>query len=175
MRSNLLDLTCDLAAAIRVVEPNGGSLAHMLVRLVGKQPALYPLDSLRPLLICCAATGYTHKLQENVISALRKMLSVPVRDPDDYTTHDIAWQCHCQDCTQVINWAQSRTNSRLHLTMAAQQLKHVESNLNAAHAPFNIETVNSLVLSKPTNLHEADSAIRERIQRDLDLLTTSKS
>jgi hypothetical protein len=173
----LLDATCDLAAAIRVVEPSGGNLARALILLISEQPTLYPLDSLGPLFAHCVWADYTNKLRENVVSAIRKIIYTFERDPDDYTVRNVIWQCKCTDCMQVINWAGLRTNAKLDLAMVERRRNHVEASLRAAHAPFGMETIKqglpySLVLSKPTNLHDADKATRERLQRDLDLLTT---
>jgi hypothetical protein len=175
LHGELLTIACELASAIRLVEPEGDELSRELLALVSAKPALYPLDTLAPLLACTAPGAGTQALRERVVGVLRERLAAPRRDPADHALRGIEWQCRCKDCMQAVNWAESATGSPLELAMAEGRREHVSAMLAAAGAPVATRTLKlgspyKLLLTKPRDLSAREQAMRERQQRDFDAL-----
>jgi hypothetical protein len=175
LRDELLATVCELAEALRPVEPSGGPLLHALLTCVSEQPRLYPLDTLAPLLISAAPAKDAQFLRTRVIDSLRTLLAETLRDPTDYALRDMEWRCRCKDCTVAITWAESPSGHPLELAIGEPRRKHVESQIEWAGAPVTMKTLKlgspyRLVLTKPTDLRARDQVVRKRRARDLAML-----
>jgi hypothetical protein len=174
-----LQALCDLAAALRL-SSNVAESVGLLVGQVLAHPLLYPLKSLRSLVMAMpanlskdASATTVKPLREAVQAALRQALAAPARRADDQTLDGIEWVCRCTDCTAAIAWAESAQAQSLTLAMAEARRGHVHDSLSAAAAPLVCTTLrqgspHKLVINKAPGLHDSRLERRRRWEADLE-------
>ena len=178
LRPGHRQVVCELAGALRRLPAKNVHLAALLDH-VAALPVLYPQQELARLAIALLAdadrNAAVDRLRESVVEALEAALARPPRGDDDWRMSGIEWQCHCGDCRQVVDWAESSVGEALVLAVAERRRSHVCEQLRTAGADLATATVrqgspHKLVVSKPSDLHSRDEALRQGWQRDLEQL-----
>ena len=163
-----LGWACELASALSHA-PTAAAQSAALLHHVGAHPTLYPLLQLAPLLQALPGDGApaeARQLRTAVVQALKQALAPPLPDDSDHRIEGIEWVCRCADCAPVIAWAASPGAAPLTLPMAEPRRQHVQEQLNAAAAPFAVDTLKqgrpySLIIHKPADLHQRLRAQRQ--------------
>lgn len=179
LQAGLLEAISELAQALVLRADAGERHLQALIDQILANPALYPPQSLRPVVEATGALGarwpVNATLQMQVISALRTALAEPGRAPHDHSLRSITWTCNCTDCAGLIAWAESPAAQPLVMAMAESRRRHVAEKFAEAGAPLTATTLrqgspHKLVLGKPADLLARDRVQRERWQRDLAVL-----
>jgi hypothetical protein len=158
---------CELAQATHALPAplDTQHLQAVVTHAVQHTPRIHADHALVPLVKAVGALAEQWPvelaLRPRVRQALERVLAEPERAPHDHSVRRQEWACGCEDCREVITWAESPRGTALVWPAAEARRRHVEAQMKASGAPLEMSTLRqgrpySLVLNKIGDLWHED-------------------